>query len=335
MSRRGMQLATLVTCGLAVNAFANPPQMINYQGRLVDGGALVHSNGMEVTLTLWDAPTGGSNVYQEVDSVDVVDGLYSTALGDNQFDGGASGLLDALNTLGTNAWLGLKLGSGAELTPRERLLSAPFALKAKESASVDGPGMVPLGGMVAIMPHLAGSWQPPASGQIKDGFMLADGHIVTAKNVAGGCAFAEGTTLPDMVNRFARGETNSGSIGCQDSFMVSNANIAQVSLAVSEGSVDIDHDHPATNVIGGTHEHSYISPNGETAIDLGSQYPVGDLETTTTTGGGAHSHTVDLPPLSTTIQSVSAQTVTLGSPTPTAIDNRPAHMGVVWVIRVR
>jgi len=123
---------------------ADVPTTINYQGRLVENGQLVNSNGMSVTLTLWDESTGGSSTYQEADSVDVVDGLYNTTLGDNKTGGSASSLLDALNTLGTNAWLGIKFGVDPELTPRERLMATPFALRLRGICVTDA-GKVGIG----------------------------------------------------------------------------------------------------------------------------------------------------------------------------------------------
>ncbi|NKB23967.1 MAG: hypothetical protein GKR87_06235 [Kiritimatiellae bacterium] len=104
------------------------PGMVNYQGRLVQNSSLVNSNSMTVTLSMYNASTGGSLIYQEDDTVDVTDGLYTTYLGDNgNGSGSESDLTAALTVAGTNAWLGVTI-DGFELTPRERLLAAPYAL---------------------------------------------------------------------------------------------------------------------------------------------------------------------------------------------------------------
>ena len=129
MTIRNLIIALCLLSAFGVKA-ADVPTMINYQGRLLENGQLVNQGGMSLTLTLYDAAIGGSDIYQEVDTVDVVDGLYSTTIGDNQFGGGASSLSTALNALGTNAWLGIQFGSDPELTPRERLQSVPYAMKA-------------------------------------------------------------------------------------------------------------------------------------------------------------------------------------------------------------
>ena len=86
------------------------------------------------------------------------------------------------------------------------------------SDGIVGPGSVPIGGMVAVMPTIgAATWQPPATGAIKDGFMRADGHQITAANVSAGSIIPEGVYLPNMVSMIARGGTAScdGSIACQ------------------------------------------------------------------------------------------------------------------------
>ena len=71
------------------------------------------------------------------------------------------------------------------------------------------PGMVPIGGMVAVMPNVTGAWQPPASGAIKDGFMRADGSTVSDSGSP-----LNGQALPNMTGGvYPRGNTTSGGTG--------------------------------------------------------------------------------------------------------------------------
>ena len=93
------------------------------------------------------------------------------------------------------------------------------------------PGMVPIGGMVAVMPNThANTWQPPATGVIKDGFMRANGHTITSQNVIDGSLIPEGTALPNMVDRFARGATTSNTQLGSDSVTPSGT-VSQPSFA--------------------------------------------------------------------------------------------------------
>lgn len=61
------------------------PNLLNYQGRLVDGTNLVNGN-VEMTFHLWDAPPGSGMGWPgctDSGTVSVVDGLYSTYIGDD------------------------------------------------------------------------------------------------------------------------------------------------------------------------------------------------------------------------------------------------------------
>ena len=99
-----------------------PPPFINYQGRLVDGTNLFNGTLSTLYLNLYSVPTGGTMLYSD-ESINqpVVDGLYSTFIG----DGSVFGNLDtALTNL--QVWLEVVV-NGTPLTPRERLVSVPYA----------------------------------------------------------------------------------------------------------------------------------------------------------------------------------------------------------------
>lgn len=77
-----------------------------------------------------------------------------------------------------------------------------------------GGGAIPVGAIVPVMPNTdANAWQPPSSGVIKDGFMRADGVTISASHRASGAKFAVGTVLPNMVSKYAKGATTSGTAG--------------------------------------------------------------------------------------------------------------------------
>jgi hypothetical protein len=107
---------------------AQPPSLINYQGRLVDGTNLV--NGLVgLTLRLFDSPAGGTLLYEDSNTVTVVDGLYDTALGDNTVAGDLS---DSLNA--TELWIEVVVNN-VPLSPRERVQSVAYALRSASVAS--------------------------------------------------------------------------------------------------------------------------------------------------------------------------------------------------------
>jgi hypothetical protein len=127
MNRHALLLALLLTTGhgsLVTSSTAQAPALINYQGRLLNGTNLVNGS-IGLSLRLFDVSAGGTLLYEDSNSVTVVDGLYSTFIGDNTTFGS---LLVAL----TNAQVWLEVAAnGTALTPRERLGAVPYALNVR------------------------------------------------------------------------------------------------------------------------------------------------------------------------------------------------------------
>ena len=104
-------------------ARAQVPSLLNYQGRLLDGAALANGE-VALSLRLFDHQTGGNLIYEDSNSVTIVDGLYSTVLGDKTTFGS---LAEALTN--SHVWIEAMV-NGIPLSPRERLASVPYALHA-------------------------------------------------------------------------------------------------------------------------------------------------------------------------------------------------------------
>jgi len=126
--KRKKRYIPLIICYsfLASIAQAQVPAQINYQGRLVDGTNLVNGT-VGLALNLYTAPTGGTLLYTDSNTVTVVDGLYNTHLGANTTFGN---LVTALNSPWVwsepQVWLEVVV-NGTPLAPRERLISVPYA----------------------------------------------------------------------------------------------------------------------------------------------------------------------------------------------------------------
>jgi hypothetical protein len=115
------KIAVLFVSLLVLRATAETPQMMNYQGRLMDGGIMVNAS-VVMQLRLYDAKEDGALLYEDSNTVVVVDGLYSTAIGDNTSFGSLTNAL-------TNAVVYVEVViDGRVLTPRDRLASAAYAL---------------------------------------------------------------------------------------------------------------------------------------------------------------------------------------------------------------
>lgn len=112
---------------LSFSTHAQLPELINYQGRLADGGGLVNGN-KTLVFRLFSNDVGGVEGYAESQTVTVLDGLYSTMIGaSNSIPGSLTAALSM-----QPCWLEIEV-EGTPLTPRERLVCVPFAMSANEA----------------------------------------------------------------------------------------------------------------------------------------------------------------------------------------------------------
>ncbi|MFC1953618.1 hypothetical protein ACFLWR_05780 [Chloroflexota bacterium] len=122
---------------LTKSTLANPgdsvsiPQTINYQGLLTDketGEAL--EGTVDIVFSLYDLPTGGTLEWQETHSANVSNGLFNVILG-------SINPLSADNFTGER-YLGIKVGTDEEMTPRQALTSVPYAFQAENTNTLEG-----------------------------------------------------------------------------------------------------------------------------------------------------------------------------------------------------
>ncbi len=97
------------------------PSYINYQGRLVDTTGNPLTGAQSIVFKLYSVPSGGTALWTETQSVTPDNGIFSVSLG------GVT-QLPASTFLADTLYLGVTIGADAEMSPRTRLLSAPYAL---------------------------------------------------------------------------------------------------------------------------------------------------------------------------------------------------------------
>jgi hypothetical protein len=120
----------LAVC-VALPAAAGVPGQINFQGLLLDDQGAPVTGNVAMTFTLFDADTAGSSLWTESHpSVGVLDGVYEVALG-------SVSPLSASLLAGGSVYLEFVV-DGETLTPRQRLLAVPYALRANEAESLGG-----------------------------------------------------------------------------------------------------------------------------------------------------------------------------------------------------
>ena len=115
------------------------PGLISYKGQLTDisGGPI--TDPVDVTFTLWDAESGGTQLgsgFSDTDSVTPnADGIYDTLSGDDGQD-----MIPATVFETDSVWLNVNV-DGEDLSPRTRLTPVGAALHADtagDAATVDG-----------------------------------------------------------------------------------------------------------------------------------------------------------------------------------------------------
>ena len=124
---RSRALSIAIVLALASNVvMAQAPQKLNYQGYLGNPvGQPISSPSVTMVFRLYSLPTGGTALYTETQTVAVSSGLFNVVLGTNAalalpFD--------------TQYYLGLTVGTDAEMTPRQPLTASPYALHAASVA---------------------------------------------------------------------------------------------------------------------------------------------------------------------------------------------------------
>jgi len=106
-------------------ADASINNQINFQGKLVNSnGTNVADSSYSVVFSLYTVSSGGAAIWTETDSVTTSSGNFQVALGTNT---ALPGNVDFNNS---TIYLGIKVGTDAEMTPRIRFAAVPYAFNA-------------------------------------------------------------------------------------------------------------------------------------------------------------------------------------------------------------
>ncbi len=145
------------TVGTAIARQGAPP-VLQYQARLLNtAGQPLTATGLSITFRIWDAASGGTSIYTESQTLDVVGGLLSAPIGT------VNPLPTAIFATSANRWLGITVGADAEMTPRQRLGSTAYAIRADSARAADDvpnaditPKSITVGGLLVI--DASGNW---------------------------------------------------------------------------------------------------------------------------------------------------------------------------------
>jgi hypothetical protein len=142
---------------VAAAASSAVPSTLTQQGRLLDSAGAPATGSVQITFTVYDTASGGTSLWTETQNITLDDGYFSarlgetTAIGANVFDG-------------STRYLGVQVGTDAEMTPRQSLVSVPYAIMANNAVGDLTPTSVTVNGTQVI--DSTGAWVGPNSGLV-------------------------------------------------------------------------------------------------------------------------------------------------------------------------
>lgn len=167
-----MIATAIAVCLLAAPAGAAPPPLLHVQGYLATEAGAQASGTFSLTVSLWSAESGGTQLYAQAYPAVVVDGgLLDVVLGP----------VDASALAGGDAWLQIQI-TGEPALPRRRMLSGAFAFASQTAELAATAAAVACSGCVASV-HLAPNLALGGSLQV-------DGPITACAGGGAGCGLA-------------------------------------------------------------------------------------------------------------------------------------------------
>jgi hypothetical protein len=208
------------------SATSTVPGLLNYQGYLTDSGGNPIDGAYAIKFAIYDAPTGGTELWSETQlAVQINDGQLSALLGETE------PISPTLFATYPDTFIGVTLGSDPEMTPRQRIHSVPYAMH-----SEDG---VPAGTVIQYYPPL-GTGDPCPSG-----YLLADG--------------TNGT--PDLSGLFLRSSNTGLPVGTTDPFPTHRHQVSG-STGHESRTKDIETGDRDEDVANDDHSHSFNVESG-------------------------------------------------------------------------
>ncbi len=128
----GFFFLTIATLLIAtdINAATGINQQISFQGKVVNANGTNVTNGSYTfVFRLYDAASGGTQLWTDTETLTVTDGIFQYNLGSDTVNAPLPGSVD-FNT--DNIYLGINFNSDGEMTPRVHFTAAPYAFNAKK-----------------------------------------------------------------------------------------------------------------------------------------------------------------------------------------------------------
>lgn len=153
-------MATFIGTAALTSARADVPQYLTEQGRLLDASNNPVSGSTTFIFSLYTQASAGTAVWTETQAITLDSGFFSAQLGETTAIPPATFAQAAGN--GKTLYLGIKVNSDPELSPRQPLLSVPFAFVASNAVGDITPNTVSVNGKTVI--DKTGAWVGPGMG---------------------------------------------------------------------------------------------------------------------------------------------------------------------------
>lgn len=138
--------AIALCMGLTASASTTTvPATLTQQGRLLASDGTPATGPVSMVFAIYDAGTAGTALWTETQNVALDDGYFSVQLG--SVTGFPTTLFD-----GTARYLGVTVATDSEMTPREQLVSVPYAMVAQEVIGDIHPNSITVGGVLIVKP---------------------------------------------------------------------------------------------------------------------------------------------------------------------------------------
>ena len=152
------------------------PNTINYQGYLTDASGVPINATTNITFRAYNVDTGGTDLWNETDSIVISDGKFSTQLGDGTAF--PASLFD-----GTTLYLGIEVETDGEMSPRKALDTTPYAFKAGDADTLEG---------MTASQFIAASGNQFISGSLTVSEVTVEDLVIAPST--GGITFEDGST---------------------------------------------------------------------------------------------------------------------------------------------
>ena len=188
----------VILTGLEANSV---PLFLTHQGNISESDHTPASGVISVTFSLYDASDASDSLWTEILDVTFDNGFYSVVLGSQTslspelFDGGDS-------------YLGIALDGQAEFSPRSRITTVPYAIRAGVADELDTSEGISIGETAVI--DNSGQWIGPDIDRLDsvalDTYLTEQGYVKSEDLTPTGIG---GTGTADRITKFT-GETEVG-----------------------------------------------------------------------------------------------------------------------------